>query len=89
MKIRPTQPHQRVSAAERDPRRRTAGSQRNVTTEPATQVRRSPLMAALGDAEPASIRHDLVNEVRAQLAAGTFEASVDIDAAIDSLLGDL
>lgn len=89
MKIRPTQPPQRVAATERDERRRTAGSQRGHSPEPAAHVRRSSLMAALEDPEPANVRLDLVAEVRAQLADGTFEASVNIDDAIDSLLGDL
>lgn len=35
------------------------------------------------------VRPDVVEEVRAQLEAGTFEAGVDMDAAIDALLGEL
>ncbi len=35
------------------------------------------------------VRLDVVDEVRSQLEAGTFEAGVDMDAAIDSLLGEL
>ena len=35
------------------------------------------------------IRHDLVAEVRAQLANGTFEASIDMDKVINGLMEDL
>lgn len=35
------------------------------------------------------VRPDVVEEVRAQLEAGTFEQHVDMDAAIDALLGEL
>lgn len=89
MKIRPTQPPQRVAAPERTDRRRTAGSQRPASPAPAAQVRRSSLMSALEDPEPANVRHDLVAEMRAAIADGTFDAKVDVDKAIDSLLGDL
>jgi len=36
-----------------------------------------------------AVRSELVNEVRAQLDAGTFEQSVDMDAVLEGLLADL
>ncbi|MFT7520385.1 MAG: anti-sigma28 factor (negative regulator of flagellin synthesis) [Kiritimatiellia bacterium] len=55
----------------------------------ATTVQRSSFMTSLRDAQPAGVRHDLVNDVKAALADGTFEASVNLDDVIDSLLADL
>ena len=36
-----------------------------------------------------SVRMDVVEETRAQLADGTFESSVDLAGLVDSLLGEL
>lgn len=63
---------------------------------PATPARRSDqiefsdtakLMAKLSDAP--DIRGDLVARVRAEIAAGTYETSDKLDAAIDGLAEDL
>lgn len=40
-------------------------------------------------ASPAPFRQDLVNEVKAQLAAGTFDASVDMGRVVDGLMAGL
>lgn len=89
MKIRPTQSTQQVVAPERDGGRRPADVQAPAA-HPAAQVQRSAFARALETAAgPAQVRADLVAEVRAQLAAGTFEDSVDMDGVVDSLLADL
>jgi flagellar biosynthesis anti-sigma factor FlgM len=36
-----------------------------------------------------SVRADVVSEIRAQLANGTFEQTIDMDAMIDSIVADL
>ena len=40
-------------------------------------------------AGPAPFRQDLVDEVKAQLASGTFEDSVDMDRVVDGLMAGL
>jgi flagellar biosynthesis anti-sigma factor FlgM len=35
------------------------------------------------------VRADVVSEIRSQLAAGTFEQSIDMDSMIDSIVADL
>ncbi len=40
-------------------------------------------------AQSSDVRTDLVAEVKAQLANGTFEQSVDMDATVSSVLADL
>ena len=89
MKIRATQSTQRVVAPERDGAKKPADAPAATVAQPAAQVSRSAFAQALDDATPGSVRRDLVAEVRAQLDAGTFEASVDLDSVIDSLLADL
>ena len=89
MKIRPTQTTQKVAAPERDAGRRSAEAPQAPVGQPAAQVSRSSFARSLEDVTPGGIRRDLVAEVRAQLADGTFEDHVDIDTVIDSLLADL
>lgn len=89
MKIRPTQSPQQAIVSERDGGARSAEARAQTPAQPAAQVQRSAFARALENAEPASVRRDLVAEVRAQLAAGTFEDSVDLDATVNSLLADL
>jgi hypothetical protein len=45
-------------------------------------------LAALEGAQP-PVRRDLVDEVRASIAAGTFDRSVDLDTVVDALLAEL
>jgi len=89
MKIRPTQTTQKVAASERDGGRRASGASPAPVGQPAAQVQRSSFAKSLEDVTPGRVRRDLVAEVRAQLADGTFEDSVDMDQVIDSLLADL
>ena len=46
-------------------------------------------MRSLDDVEPGAVRRSVVEEVKAALADGTFEASVDLDKVVDSLLAEL
>lgn len=88
MKIHPTQRAPQTAAApERESGKRSAGSQ--VSSSPATQVQRSSFARSLENATPGAVRSDVVEEVRAALADGSFEASVDIDSVLDGLLADL
>lgn len=44
---------------------------------------------AVASADPSPFRSDLVDQVKAELQAGTFEANTDLDAALEGLLTDL
>jgi anti-sigma28 factor (negative regulator of flagellin synthesis) len=88
MKIDPTHRTPQVASPDRDGRR-SASPQRAPRHTPAAQVERSSFMRSLDDVEPGKVRKDVVEEVRAALAAGTFEASVDLDKVVDSLLAEL
>lgn len=88
MKIDSKQRTQHVAAPEREGRRST-GSRPARSHEPAAQVERSSFMRSLDDADPGAVRQDLVRSVRAAIANGTFEASVDLDKVVDSLLAEL
>lgn len=89
MKIRPTQSPQRVVPTEREAQRSTSADDHGSASQPAAQVSRSAFARAIEDVREAPVRRDLVAEVRAQLAAGTFEDSVSLDTVVDSLLADL
>jgi flagellar biosynthesis anti-sigma factor FlgM len=60
---------------------------------PATRVSlssESGFVDAMRDkASPAPFRQDVVDQVKAQLADGTFEASVDMDRVVDGLMAGL
>ena len=45
--------------------------------------------AAIQASEGGEVRHDLVNQIRAQLAAGTYESAEKLDVAIDRLLDEI
>ena len=45
--------------------------------------------AAIQASESGEVRQDLVNQIRAQLAAGTYETPAKLDAAIDRLLDEI
>ena len=90
MKIHPTQRTPQTGPVERDGRRRAQpGNQRAGSPVPAARVERSAFATARSGAEPSPVRKDVVAEVRQALADGTFEASVDLDTVLDSLLADL
>ena len=88
MKIDPTQRTPQATSPDREGRR-TATPQRAPLHSPAAQVERSSFMRSLDDVEPGAVRRSVVEEVKAALADGTFEASVDLDKVVDSLLAEL
>lgn len=92
MKIRPTVQTPPTTGVEREGRPRPRAG---APADPATRVSISAEAAfvqrvrtelAETDGSP---RRDLIDEVRAQVDAGTFERTVDLDTVIDSLLADL
>lgn len=73
--------------------RKTSGEASSPASGPATQVNVSQdaswiesLKAELGNTP--SVRQDTVDEVKAQLADGSFESSIDLDDVLDGLLAD-
>jgi negative regulator of flagellin synthesis FlgM len=59
-----------------------AGSTDRVDISPAAE-------AAVRATESSEVRHDLVNSIRAQIAAGTYETPQKLDAAIERLLDEI
>ena len=53
-----------------------------VTISPAAQ-------AAIDAAEVGGVRQDVVNRIRAEIAAGTYETPAKLDAALDRMLNEL
>lgn len=53
-----------------------------VTISPAAE-------AAIQAAEAGGVRHDLVNRIRSEIAAGTYETPAKLDAALDRMLDEL
>jgi anti-sigma28 factor (negative regulator of flagellin synthesis) len=45
--------------------------------------------AAIQATEPGDIRQDLVNRIRAEIAAGTYETTEKLDAALDRMLDEI
>lgn len=45
--------------------------------------------AAIQASESAGIRHDVVNRIRGEIAAGTYETPAKLDAALDRMLDEL
>jgi negative regulator of flagellin synthesis FlgM len=45
--------------------------------------------AAIRASESGEIRHQLVNQIRSQIAAGTYETPAKLDAAIERLLNEI
>jgi flagellar biosynthesis anti-sigma factor FlgM len=89
MKVSPTQAIGHVDAPKPRAERAAAGApppQDRVTLSPAAEFVEAARDAA---AQDPPFRADVVADVKAQLAAGTFEQSVDFDAALDGLLADL
>jgi hypothetical protein len=89
MKVQGNQIPPQVSVPERDPGRKSAGAQRAASPEPAARVARGGFLGAFEAAEMSPLRRDVVDEVRASLAAGTFEKSVNLDQVVDALLAEL
>ena len=69
----------RGQAAQEAPR---ASSADRVDISPAAE-------AAIQASESGGIRHDLVNQIRAQISAGTYETPAKLDAAIERLLDEI
>lgn len=60
------------------------------TSGPADQLDISPAAeAAAQAAESGEIRSDLVNRIRGEIAAGTYETPEKLDAALDGLLNEI
>ena len=73
---------------------RRGATQANPGSGPAAQVQLSQdasWISALREEARSEgvVRTDVVEETRAQLAAGTLDADVDLDAVVDNLLADL
>ncbi len=73
--------------------KKAQGDTQGASSAPAAQVEVSQdaswieaLKAELG--ETPEVRADVVDEVKAQLADGSFESSVDLDSVLDGLLAD-
>jgi len=54
----------------------------SVTISPAAE-------AALNATETGAVRQDLVNRIRSEIAAGTYETPAKLDAAVDRLLDEI
>jgi negative regulator of flagellin synthesis FlgM len=61
---------------------KTPASGDRVTISPAA-------LEAIRAAETADIRQDLVNRIRSEIAAGTYETPAKLDAALDRLLDEI
>jgi negative regulator of flagellin synthesis FlgM len=69
---------------------RTTGAQSTSGTQGADRVEISPAAQAASQAADADgIRTDLVNQIRSQIAAGTYETPDKMNAALDRLLDQL
>lgn len=89
MKVSPTSSIQPVEPVKGRPERAAAGSsppQDTVTLSSSTSFVEKAREAARAGPQ---FRHDVVAEVRESIANGSFEKSIDFDAAMDSLLADL
>ena len=63
---------------------------REDTPRSATSVTISPAAeAAIQATETGGIRQDLVNRIRSEIAAGTYETPAKLDAALDRLLDEI
>ena len=92
MKINGTSPLQAVYGASRTAR--TAKTART-GSGPAAQINVSRDGAWISELRASAresigtVRTDVVDQIRAQLADGSFESQVDLDQVVDGLLGDL
>jgi negative regulator of flagellin synthesis FlgM len=59
-------------------------------SRPTDQIDISPAAeAAVRAAESGEVRHDLVNQIRAQIASGTYETADKLDVAVKRLLDEI
>jgi len=69
---------------------RSQGSQAMSPSRPADRVEISPAAeAAIQAAEAGGIRHNLVNSIRSQIAAGTYDTPDKMNAALERLLDQI
>jgi negative regulator of flagellin synthesis FlgM len=69
---------------------RAQPSQQTPSAKAADRVDISPAAEAVVQAaESGQIRQDLVNSIRAQIAAGTYETPAKLDAALDRMLDEI
>ncbi|MCC7474908.1 MAG: flagellar biosynthesis anti-sigma factor FlgM [Pirellulales bacterium] len=67
-----------------------AGTQGTAASRSVDRVEISPAaQAASQAAESGGIRHELVNQIRSQIAAGTYETPEKLDAALTRLLDEI
>ena len=89
MKIQSTTPVIPVADAGSPSGRAATQSQDQPATKVSLSSDASFVEGMRDKASPAPFRDDLVQEVKAQLAAGTFEQSVDMDRTLDGLMAGL
>lgn len=75
-------PHAPFRGTAAAPEAKTHAVGDRVTISPAAE-------AAIQAAEAGGIRHDLVNRIRGEIAAGTYETPDKLDAALDRLLDEI
>ncbi|HVT30676.1 MAG TPA: flagellar biosynthesis anti-sigma factor FlgM [Lacipirellulaceae bacterium] len=68
---------------------RAAGAQRSAGAGSVDRVDISPAAEAAMAAEGSPIRHDLVNLIRRQIAAGTYDTPEKMDIAMSRLLDEI
>ena len=85
-------PLQRPSAATYTPagRARPAAASAAATARGSDRVELSTVSRLLAKLnQPAEVRHELVNRIRDEIAAGTYESDAKLDAAVEGLAEDL
>jgi negative regulator of flagellin synthesis FlgM len=68
---------------------RATGSQSSAASGSADRVDISPAAEAAMAAEGSPVRHDLVNLIRRQIAAGTYDTPEKMDVAMNRLLDEI
>jgi negative regulator of flagellin synthesis FlgM len=70
--------------------RQTSGAQAPASAQPADRVEISPAAeAAIKASEVGGVRQDLVNLIRSQIAAGTYDTPEKMDIALERLLDQI
>lgn len=92
MKVQSTKPPGALQGAEIGPR--TTSKSSETSKKPATRVSLSSDASFISSVQQEAselplVREEVVDQTRAALADGSFEASVDLDAVADGLLAEL